>query len=397
MHLIKNIEMGRSMTEMLGTLAIIGVLSIGGVMGFNLAMSKYRANSILNDVSLRYVVAHTQYWDGKNINLSEFPKISSGGYPISGDILDAGIDGFYIQVENVPAGACEQLKESRYASFLSVNDLYTGGSAICQDENTMYFIFNADMGWCISLDDQGNCCDKNGVCCPLNKPLVNNAGECVSCDGATNIELGDNIATCSRCSNRSVLNGTTQCSKKCSSDEFRQSNGVCRTCDNLKTAGSYIETVPENVERVFGCETAMISNYYGGIYAVDCEVNVQSVGLAGYIDTCNRCENRMIVYNNYCAKLCPEGEFYAYSGACINCDDIGGWWLDDSPQNRDMVRQKVLACPKMMLFDASGFRATHCDHTATSVEVNGATQTCAKCPNRRLEGNRCVLIEDETK
>lgn len=42
----KNIT-GRSMVEMLGVLAIIGVLSIGGISGYTLAIRRYRANDIL--------------------------------------------------------------------------------------------------------------------------------------------------------------------------------------------------------------------------------------------------------------------------------------------------------------------------------------------------------------
>lgn len=37
-------ESGRSMVEMLGVLAIIGVLSIGGIAGYTLSMNRYRAN-----------------------------------------------------------------------------------------------------------------------------------------------------------------------------------------------------------------------------------------------------------------------------------------------------------------------------------------------------------------
>ena len=38
--LYKNEQSGRSMGEMLGVLAIIGVLSIGGISGYSRAMSK---------------------------------------------------------------------------------------------------------------------------------------------------------------------------------------------------------------------------------------------------------------------------------------------------------------------------------------------------------------------
>ena len=37
-------ENGRSMIEMLGVLAIIGVLSVGGIAGFSKAMESYKTN-----------------------------------------------------------------------------------------------------------------------------------------------------------------------------------------------------------------------------------------------------------------------------------------------------------------------------------------------------------------
>ena len=40
-------ELGRSMVEMLGTLAIMGVLTIGGIAGYRYAINKSNANTIL--------------------------------------------------------------------------------------------------------------------------------------------------------------------------------------------------------------------------------------------------------------------------------------------------------------------------------------------------------------
>ena len=41
---MKNNDCGRSMIEMIGVLAIIGVLSVGGIAGYSRAMTKYRTN-----------------------------------------------------------------------------------------------------------------------------------------------------------------------------------------------------------------------------------------------------------------------------------------------------------------------------------------------------------------
>lgn len=45
-------ESGRSMIEMLGVLAIIGVLSVGGIAGFSKAMEKYRVNKTIQQVTM---------------------------------------------------------------------------------------------------------------------------------------------------------------------------------------------------------------------------------------------------------------------------------------------------------------------------------------------------------
>ena len=51
-------ESGRSMIEMLGVLAIIGVLSVGGIAGYSKAMSKYRVNKTVDQVSR--IIANTR-------------------------------------------------------------------------------------------------------------------------------------------------------------------------------------------------------------------------------------------------------------------------------------------------------------------------------------------------
>jgi Tfp pilus assembly protein PilE len=42
--MIKLNEYGRSMIEMLGVLAIVGVLSVGGIAGYSKAMTNYKMN-----------------------------------------------------------------------------------------------------------------------------------------------------------------------------------------------------------------------------------------------------------------------------------------------------------------------------------------------------------------
>jgi Tfp pilus assembly protein PilE len=54
-------ESGRSMVEMLGVLAIIGVLSVGGIAGYSKAMNKYKINKTTDQVSMLVANIRTLY------------------------------------------------------------------------------------------------------------------------------------------------------------------------------------------------------------------------------------------------------------------------------------------------------------------------------------------------
>ncbi|MBR4927768.1 MAG: hypothetical protein IKY98_05520 [Alphaproteobacteria bacterium] len=75
-------ESGRSMVEMLGVLAVIGVLSIGGIVGYSYGMDKYRANETINDIMLMSI----NILSGTNqdkLNTSLPTDTTSMGYPVS--------------------------------------------------------------------------------------------------------------------------------------------------------------------------------------------------------------------------------------------------------------------------------------------------------------------------
>jgi type II secretory pathway pseudopilin PulG len=89
-------ESGRSMIEMLGVLAIIGVLSVGGIAGYSKAMSKYRTNKMIDQATMlitniRTMFAQQQSYDGLNnsraVNLALVPEemIVAPGTPMNDD------------------------------------------------------------------------------------------------------------------------------------------------------------------------------------------------------------------------------------------------------------------------------------------------------------------------
>lgn len=83
----KNEESGRSMVEMLGVLAIIGVLSIGGISGYSKAMSKYRVNKTLDQISMLVMNVRSMY--SANVDYSGLTaKIAIQMGIIPSDMLD---------------------------------------------------------------------------------------------------------------------------------------------------------------------------------------------------------------------------------------------------------------------------------------------------------------------
>ena len=61
MTMLKTNENGRSMIEMLGVLAIIGVLSVGGIAGYSKAMNKFKTNKVADNVSMLVANIKTMY------------------------------------------------------------------------------------------------------------------------------------------------------------------------------------------------------------------------------------------------------------------------------------------------------------------------------------------------
>lgn len=94
--MLKRNENGRSMVEMLGVLAIIGVLSIGGIAGYMIAMNRWKANNIINSGSVFAVLAMQkeanggtpgQYYSPSDLGLDEDcgESICPGGAYVNGD------------------------------------------------------------------------------------------------------------------------------------------------------------------------------------------------------------------------------------------------------------------------------------------------------------------------
>ena len=131
---------GRSMIEMLGVLAIVGVLSVGGIAGYSKAMQKYRANKTIEQVTQiangirvlyggqrsygnlstkvlqRAKVVPESAFDGNSTSSAggDTPRLNSafgGEIQVGSRGKYSGGDGkaFYVYITDVPEDACVEL------------------------------------------------------------------------------------------------------------------------------------------------------------------------------------------------------------------------------------------------------------------------------------------------
>lgn len=212
----KQSQSGRSMVEMLGVLAIIGVLSVGAIAGYRYAMNQYKANETINDVLIWAATVrgiHDYQNQAKNAGEYEFSSLGTTtktGYPIYADIQseDNAIGLFQIVVENVPNEVCQRIIEMRPEEISAINasgykNTVTSHLASCQSPdglNEMLFIFEYPSP-CQSLCQQwyndwlencseGSwsswCVSEPGFYCKKSQPISNEScpsGYSFSCRG----------------------------------------------------------------------------------------------------------------------------------------------------------------------------------------------------------------------
>ena len=133
--LYKNEQSGRSMVEMLGVLAIIGVLSIGGISGYSKAMAKYRINKTLDQISTLVMNIRTLYASAVNY---------SG--------LNNGVA---VQMGIIPRDMLQAARGSTVASDITIINVYGGQIKLTAggtDDRNFYVTYSGlPMEACVSI------------------------------------------------------------------------------------------------------------------------------------------------------------------------------------------------------------------------------------------------------
>ena len=81
------------MVEMLGVLAIMGVLSVGGITAYRLTLDKYRTNKLEDDSYLRAFTIANQIRNRRAISLAVYTKQNKQPYgTFSSEVVDLWIN-----------------------------------------------------------------------------------------------------------------------------------------------------------------------------------------------------------------------------------------------------------------------------------------------------------------
>lgn len=140
----RNEQTGRSMVEMLGVLAIIGVLSVGGIAGYSKAMTKFKITKTMDQVSMMVANIRTLYSGQRNysgletanaLDMGVVPAEMKGAASAGGNTLVNAFQGavtigtvnynkqtasaFRVSYENMGQEACVQLITSDWGSGAS--------------------------------------------------------------------------------------------------------------------------------------------------------------------------------------------------------------------------------------------------------------------------------------
>ena len=383
--LVTQNERGRSMVEILGVLAIIGVLSFGGIQGYKYAMDKHRANDIVNEVNMRATDIWHLYQDGEK-ELPDSPD--EDAFPEYGEMTQTGFEimvtshppvAFRTWVNDVPTAVCQKVLQENLndaiqgLKFVQVGDVdaenltrYTGDPTICGESGTMnQMVFtsfldedggavgapvnpdNPDqkLEHCVDDEDCESCCgiplcDEDTMTCSdgctaAGKVCNNSSCECVEC--MEDEDCPSNGQICDPATNECV-----SVPEKCGEGErfgkeYRAKNGACVPC-------TYISEV-----------LVMNSDDNDGIFEVEVAGKQIKDTRSGQ-DMCRACtspQHRVeesgsgASTQTYCATGCIIGNsFLSKANGCIRCDSM----TETEIPNEDQALAQCLACPNRIWF-----------------------------------------------
>ncbi len=365
---VRGVESGRSMVEMLGVLAIIGVLTVGGVAGYNFAMNKHRANEIIQGVKERAVIGSGQRMNDHAVDFHEFPELIID-YTTSG--RNTGLNGekefFSVDVADVPQAVCQNVLNMNWdwpsGVFVNGQDIET-----CPTENSqMTFVFAADLSSKIA-QEQDPCLGNSCCMAPDKQPIFGVTMDLYECKGE-----GQKI-----CCKQTIPN-------------------AC-----VYPQHSNYETYVSNAQKAENPTCEQDPKQY-------CDRDLNCL--------CRACPNASMVQNAACDCSCPNGYLGTPCGAgqymtakledadgvpvCYQCAGCPG--DETPPANKCSVARTEAGqngCPDRTVYDEvpcacdSGYTTNACGGTDYQVDMKTLTDgtqcyKCAECPELPDQDSDC--------
>lgn len=124
-------ESGRSMVEMLGVLAVMGVLTVGGITGYKMAMTKWKVNELVNELNTRgHTYLGTLDRTG-TLSADEFESTTRTGYPVELSLISEGsgeeeIKLPKIKLSGVEKKICQELINAGKSGWPVVKQMFVG-------------------------------------------------------------------------------------------------------------------------------------------------------------------------------------------------------------------------------------------------------------------------------
>ena len=302
-------QSGRSMIEMLAVLAIMGILTVGGIAAYSFAVAKHRANQIYNQVDLRAVTAFSnpivrQTQTGNTFFLPGFDDTFEN---MPYEHSKIGNAAFQIKVTDVPQKVCRRLQDMTFKLPRQVTLNGEDVSSACGAQNTFVFVYDG-----LSVGKPSS-----GV-----TPIDCDCSGCQSCETGT-CQDNDNL-----CGPKEVcVSGRCQCAS-----DYTECRGGCYTAcgDGLMRDPISCDCVCEPQacpafaqwdETTCSCQCEDGYDMCGGT----CHPVCDGSGMTGSRDP-ETCACTCIEGTNAETCACPAGYIYI-NGQCqkFNCDGENGW------------------------------------------------------------------------
>ena len=292
MRMHKN-EIGRSMTEMLGMLAIVGILSVSLIVGFDYAISKIKAHRIYKDIKLVYISFFHQLTQPSVWQPVTFDSYSNKQFFIQ---RDKGNHDF-IRVATVEQKVCQSLldhvQDTQEMTLFSPD----GTPLTCQVPEQEIIASFSGVSPLVVCDTGADCPDIYNVYCDASSK------ECKSCPWTQRADDTHNKCI-DLCGDRT--DGYTQ---SCGSDEL-QANWCCPTnymCSDQ--VGMCLD------DTVCMYEMGEVGDFK---YTTNCSYTINPIGDFKYTTNCSYTINPIgdFKYTANCSYMIGEDDVSKISDPC---------------------------------------------------------------------------------